>query len=169
MPRECSWYHGPKSWLKSLNAKSIAITCLMDACPKSVVMHCRIASSAGGLWVSTTNAYIRRWHDRPSPVSHQHVNRSYDIVKPTFNAVYTTSSIRTTKMQLTSVFIATALLGTSYAYYLDKTCSNIEFESATNVLELDCNNKQGQPIHQTFDLDICLGWDASSQSIVYVR
>lgn len=72
-------------------------------------------------------------------------------------------------MQLTSVFIATALLGTSYAYYLDKTCSNIEFESATNVLELDCNNKQGQPIHQTFDLDICLGWDASSQSIVYVR
>ncbi|KAI1360495.1 hypothetical protein F5Y08DRAFT_46958 [Xylaria arbuscula] len=70
-------------------------------------------------------------------------------------------------MKLTVALIATPLLGSVSAYYLDKTCSNIKFESATNVLELDCNNKQGEPIHQTFDLDTCLGWDASTQSIVY--
>ncbi|KAI0192696.1 hypothetical protein EV127DRAFT_406667 [Xylaria flabelliformis] len=70
-------------------------------------------------------------------------------------------------MQFLVTVIATTLLGQASAYYLDKTCSNIEFNPANDVLTLDCNNKQGVPVHQTFDLNTCLGWNAENKAIGY--
>lgn len=71
-------------------------------------------------------------------------------------------------MKFSVVALTTALLGQASAYYLDKTCSNIEFNPANDVLTLDCNDKEGEPQHQTFDLNTCLGWSADTRTIGYV-
>ncbi|KAI8951690.1 hypothetical protein F4801DRAFT_279291 [Xylaria longipes] len=70
-------------------------------------------------------------------------------------------------MQFLVTVVATTLIGQASAYYLDKTCSNIQFNPANDVLALDCNNKQGVAVHQTFDLNTCLQWNAGSKSIGY--
>ncbi|KAI1383573.1 uncharacterized protein F4822DRAFT_440606 [Hypoxylon trugodes] len=60
--------------------------------------------------------------------------------------------------------VAVLISGAS-ALYADKTCSDLVLDPSNEVLTANCNDKKGNSVPNTFDLNTCFGYDSSSNSI----
>lgn len=68
----------------------------------------------------------------------------------------------------TTTLAATALLGQAMALYIEKTCHDITLDPQTEVLSTSCNDREGVPHPNSFDLNTCLGWNSEDAAITYV-
>ncbi|KAI1245112.1 hypothetical protein MGN70_012001, partial [Eutypa lata] len=67
----------------------------------------------------------------------------------------------------TTTLASTALLGQAMALYIEKTCHDITLDPQTEVLSASCNDREGVPHPNSFDLNTCLGWNSEDAAITY--